>query len=77
MRIPKKQKEITKKTILVNDKSTLAKQFYQSYNPNYWFYKITSLKNLHDNYSQIKSFMTVGFDKTELGELITRSIKKC
>lgn len=62
------KKEIIKKTVLVNDKSTLAKQFYQSYNPNYWLYKITSLKNLHDNYDEIKKIMIMNLGEEKLDD---------
>jgi len=46
------------KTFTVNDLDGLQKEFYRSYDPDYWLYRIHLLKNCHDNFDNIKSTLT-------------------
>jgi hypothetical protein len=35
----------------------IQKEFYQNYNPDHWLYKISRLKNCHDEYDKIKEIL--------------------
>lgn len=46
------------KQFAINDLDKLQKEFYISYNPDYWKYKISLLKNSHDFFDNIKENLT-------------------
>jgi hypothetical protein len=43
------------KPLIVNDLISLQREFYKTYDPDYWLYKIMLLKNSHDNFEDIKN----------------------
>lgn len=47
-----------KKKLYVHNQKALANEFYKSYSPDYFLYKLALLKNSHDNYESIKSLIT-------------------
>ena len=47
-----------KPEIIINDPDSLQKEFYNKYDPDYWLYKVSLLKNCHDNFAEIKSVLT-------------------
>jgi len=51
---PKKSEQSKNKQFIVNDLDSLQKEFYKTYDPDYWLYKISFLKNCHDNFDSIK-----------------------
>lgn len=51
---PKKSEQSKNKQFIVNDLDSLQKEFYKTYDPDYWLYKISLLKNCHDNFDSIK-----------------------
>ena len=51
---PKKSKQSKNKQFIVNDLDSLQKEFYKTYDPDYWLYKISLLKNCHNNFDSIK-----------------------
>jgi len=46
------------KAFTVNDLDKLQKEFYRMYDPDYWLYKITLLKNAHDSFNEIEDTLT-------------------
>jgi hypothetical protein len=54
----KKLKQLKNKKFIVNDLESLQKEFYKTYNPDYWLYKISLLKNCHDNFDHAKEVLT-------------------
>lgn len=50
----KKSEQLKNKNFFVNNLDSLQKEFYETYNPDYWLYKISLLKNCHDNFDSIK-----------------------
>jgi len=61
----KKSKQSKDKQFSVADLDSLQKEFYKTYDPDYWLYKITLLKNCHDNFDQIKDVL-----KKELADVV-------
>jgi len=51
---PKKSEQLKNKQFIVNDLDSLQKEFYKTHDPDYWLYKISLLKNCHDNFDSIK-----------------------
>ncbi|MEX0931587.1 MAG: hypothetical protein WDZ88_02440 [Candidatus Paceibacterota bacterium] len=54
------------KTFTVNDLDKLQKEFYQMYDPDYWLYKVTLLKNTHDSFDDIENTLTKGIEEVEV-----------
>ncbi len=50
----KKSRQSNNKQFVINDLDSLQKEFYKTYNPDYWLYKISLLKNCHDNFDSVK-----------------------
>lgn len=50
----RKLKQTNNKKLIVRSLDSLQKEFYKTYNPDYWLYKISLLKNCHDNYDDVK-----------------------
>ena len=67
----KKLKQLKDKQFIVNDLNSLQKEFYKTYDPDYWLYKIGFLKNCHDNFDGIKKTLS---DK--LNEIVDEDYKK-
>ncbi|MFC1855990.1 hypothetical protein ACFL2A_05565 [Thermodesulfobacteriota bacterium] len=44
--------------LIVNDQNQLGKEFYRSYDTEYWINKIMFLKKSHDNFDSIKSHLS-------------------
>ena len=51
---PKKSEQSKNKQFIVNDLDSLQKEFYKTYDPDYWLYKISLLKNCHNNFDSIR-----------------------
>lgn len=51
------------KTFTVNNLDNLQKEFYRSYDPDYWLYRISMLKNCHDNFDNVKKILTEGIEE--------------
>ncbi len=43
---------------IINDEDFLQKEFYKKYDPDYWLYKISFLKNCHSGFAKIKEVLT-------------------
>jgi hypothetical protein len=52
-----KQLKLKNKNYIVNDLNSLQKNFYKTYDFDYWLYKIRLLKNCHDNYDNVKNVL--------------------
>lgn len=52
------QKKKSLKQFSVNNLEALQNEFYREYNVDYWLYKITLLKDSHDNYENVKQYLT-------------------
>lgn len=55
-RLTKAQKAVRKLT--VNDLEKLQKEFYMTYDPDYWLYRMILLKNAHDRFEAAKVTLT-------------------
>lgn len=67
----KKLKQLKDKQFIVNDLNSLQKEFYKTYDPDYWLYKIGLLKNCHDNFDGIKKSLSNG-----LNEIVDEDYKR-
>jgi len=45
---------------VINNPDALQNEFYGNYDPDYWLYQISLLKNCHDNFDTIKNHLTAG-----------------
>lgn len=54
-----------KRALTVNDLDKLQKEFYQTYDPDYWIYRIELLKNSHDNFEDTKDILTKNLSEVE------------
>jgi hypothetical protein len=52
-------------TFTVNDLDKLQKEFYRMYNPDYWLYRIKLLKNSHDSFVDVKTFLNKDIHESE------------
>lgn len=59
------------KRFVVGDLDSLQKEFYKTYNPGYWLYRIGLLKKSHDHFERIKDIL-----KTNIGEIEDNDFKK-
>jgi len=50
------------KHFIVNDFDFLQKEFYRTYNPDYWLCKICLLNNCHSNFDSIKNVLKQNLD---------------
>jgi hypothetical protein len=50
--------------LVINDRDSLREEFYKKYDPDYWLYKVSLLKNCHDDFAKIKEVL-IG-DMTEV-----------
>lgn len=55
----KKSTQLKSKPLIVNDLVSLQKEFYKTYDPDYWLHKISLLKNCHDNFENAKEILTI------------------
>lgn len=46
------------KKFVVADIESLQEEFYRTYDPDYWLYRISLLSNAHDNFGKIKKYLT-------------------
>jgi len=46
--------------IKINNPANIQQDFYNNYNPDYWLYKASLLKNSHDNYKKLREKFTNG-----------------
>lgn len=67
----KKLKQLKNKKFIVNDLDSLQKEFYKTYNPDYWLYKISLLKNSHDDFDNVKNVL-----KNDLGDVVDDDYKR-
>ncbi len=58
-------KDKKEKQFVVCDLDSLQKEFYRTYNPGYWLYKIHLLKNSHDNYESINDALKTNLSEVE------------
>jgi hypothetical protein len=42
---------------MISISDSIQKEFYKNYNPDHWLYKISRLKNCHDNYDEIEKIL--------------------
>ncbi len=66
-----KSKQSKTKTLIVKDLDSLQKEFYKTYDPDYWLHKIALLKNCHDNFENAKDVLTI-----DLGDVTDEEYKK-
>jgi hypothetical protein len=45
------------KKFIVMDIESLQEEFYRTYDPDYWLYRISLLRNAHENFGDIKKFL--------------------
>lgn len=64
----KKSRQSKNKQFIVNDLDFLQKKFYETYNPDYWLYKISLLKNCHDNFEDVKEVLNNGLNDVDNNE---------
>lgn len=67
----KKSKQSNNKKFIVNDLDSLQKEFYKTYDPDYWLYKISLLENCHDNFDDIKDTL-----KDDLSDVVDDDYKR-
>ena len=67
----KKKSKQSNNKFIVNDIDSLQKEFYKTYDPDYWLYKISLLKNCHANFDDIKNVL-----KKNLGDVIDDDYKR-
>jgi len=56
------------KNFNIIDLDKLQKEFYRSYDPDYWLYRIMLLKNSHDNFEQLKDVLAKNTEETVDGD---------
>lgn len=67
----KKSEQLKNKKFIVNDLDSLQKEFYKTYNPDYWLYKISLLKNCHYDFDNVKNVL-----KDDLGDVVDDDYKR-
>ncbi len=67
----KKSKQLKNKPLIVNDLDSLQKEFCKTYDPDYWLYKISLLKNCHDDFENTKEVLT-----KDIGDVVDDDYKK-
>lgn len=67
----KKPKRSKNKQFIVGDLDSLQKEFYKTYNPDYWLCKIGLFKNCHDNFESVRDIL-----KDDLVDIVDDDYKR-
>ncbi|MBN1162496.1 hypothetical protein JXA34_01990 [Patescibacteria group bacterium] len=53
--------ESKKEELIINDIGSVQREFYRTYDPDYWLYKIQLLTSTHDNFDKLKGDLAEDF----------------